>query len=361
MQSKQHTLRIVIPHAAAWVLDKMGRKVAEHLPRAEWQSTLDACGSLDADINHWTHYMDAFQAYQQKRLSGYGGIVTFWITHVDDYYKLKMVKTLCACGGFGICLSSETVSILEQAGIELKQLTYVVPASDDIGIAPRISFGIASRYYADGRKNEKILLRLCDEIDIQQFEFRIWGSGWEKIVSLMGEKGAKVIYDPGTDDAARDYKDILRGLSSCDYCLYVGWDEGSLATIDAIKLGVKTIVSRQGYHMDLAPVIDYLFSDYKELKTIIDALGQRRKRLLEFGGSLSWPVYAGKHAEIWKHLIVDGRLPERANVNRALRQAPTLMSAVLNPRRTRWSFMRYTGIVQLKAAIRRRLRVKMGF
>jgi hypothetical protein len=329
----------------------MGERVVAHLPPADWKAEVAVGEDRSADLNHWTHFMGAWNALKVQHPQA-GHVSTFWVTHVDDYFKLKMVQELCEAGYYAICLSSETMNMLAREGVQAQRVTYVVPAGDDVGPLPPIKIGLASRCYPDGRKNEKWLLKLCADSDIRHFEFHIWGAGWEEVVAAMTQRGAKVVVDSGTKDSRADYQRLLAGLQSCDYSIYLGWDEGALGTIDAIKLGVKTIVSRQGFHTDLAFAIDHLFGSYEELRSILRELAGRRAAREKAVKLTTWEAYSRSHQEIWSCLLNGKCLPPNPYNPGRIFPAPTLTASLGKLHKTRSSFLRYLGMDRLKDSLR---------
>ncbi len=184
-----------------------------------------------------------------------GSLNTMFVTHLDDQLKVDRVKQHFRDGfDAAICMSSMTVSQLEQSGIESSKLTYVLPAHDFAVRPRRIVVGITTNLYGDGRKREWMLEQLAEDMDMSLFEFRIFGSGWDGRLQKLERSGAVLSCFPPTQDAVAYYKCVCENVSSFDYYLYMGLDEGSLGTLDALAAGVPTIVTEQGFHLDLASV-----------------------------------------------------------------------------------------------------------
>jgi hypothetical protein len=167
----------------------------------------------------------------------------------------------------------------------------------------RIEIGITTRVYDDGRKREGFLVRLAGEMRLDAFRFRIFGAGWEKVIPALQAGGAEVDYDAGSDDWQSDYAKIQAATPRFDYYLYLGMDEGSLGTLDAASAGVKTIVTAQGFHLDLPTGIDHPFTEYGELKQIFSALAEARQASVEAYASWSWRNYAREHVAIWRLML----------------------------------------------------------
>jgi hypothetical protein len=206
-------------------------------------------------------------------------------------------------------MSSMTVKQLVKAGLPREKLCYVLPALD-AGFEPRrITIGIATKLYSDGRKREALLTRLAKEMDLSSFHFEIFGTGWEQVAGVLRGGGATVSLAAGTEDAAVDYLHIKQRTPHFDYYLYLGLDEGSLGTLDALAAGVKTIITPQGFHVDLPHAITHPFLDYDDLRAVFEGLRDDREARIQSVKGLTWPIYAERHAFIWR-AILDGRAGE---------------------------------------------------
>ena len=110
-------------------------------------------------------------------------------------------------------------------------------------------------------------------------------------------------------DPVSDYRLIKERIPHFDYYLYTGLDEGSLGTLDALAAGVKTIVTSQGFHVDLPYGITHPFWDYKELLGIFEEIQKDRELRINSVKNLSWRTYANRHVLIWKTML-EGRTGE---------------------------------------------------
>jgi hypothetical protein len=160
--------------------------------------------------------------------------------------------------------------------------------------------------------------------------------------------GVRVAYEEN-----QPYEALLDGLAQCDYYLYCGMDEGSLGTLDALKVGVRTIVTDQGFHRDLGPAIDHLFCNYEDLRAIIAPLVENRITRLAAVDATSWRNYAIRHVAIWEHFIKEGVCPARPL------QPAKPPNPVSGSMRMAWrnkSFFRYYGLLGLRSRLRKRLK-----
>ena len=184
-----------------------------------------------------------------------------------------------------------------------------MPGHDFVAKPRRIVVGLTTRVYPDGRKREFMLEALAANMPLDALRFRIFGAGWEKVIPKLRAAGAEVDYYPGTDDYAADYQEIVDAIPDFDYYLYMGRDEGSLGTLDALSAGVKTIVAPQGFHCDLPHGITHPFWEQEELNAvfleIIGGLNQRIDAVSQF----SWREYSRQHVLLWRALS-DGRVSD---------------------------------------------------
>jgi hypothetical protein len=252
---------------------------------------------------------------------------TVFVTHLDDQLKVDRVKASFRGGMDGaICMSSMTVQQLERSGIDPRKLTWVPPAHDQAIQPRRIVIGLTTNLYPDGRKREWMLDRLAADMDLSAFEFRIFGRGWEGKVEGLRSSGATVSIHPGAGDIDADYEQLRGQTPTFDYYLYLGLDEGSLGTLDALAAGVPTIVTTQGFHVDLPNAITFGFWDYEELLTIFRRIADDRNARIAAVAPLTWRSYAENHVGIWNSLKTRGvaTRPEQTGPGAAKRKTASL-------------------------------------
>ncbi|MDB2478813.1 hypothetical protein N9X34_04215 [Alphaproteobacteria bacterium] len=288
---------------AGWIIEKIARRLKQELENLG--HTVDCSNELsnEYDVIHFMSY-----AWAQKTCAP---CTSFSITHIDDRYKLKEINEKLDVLDIGICFSSHMEQYV-RTKLQKTNVTHILPAHDEIIQPRKIIFLITSKIYKDGRKNEQWLQTGIKEVfKSNELTIIIHGSGWDKIVSKLREQSYDVMYHPGTHNNEADYNLILHDLKRADFYVYLGFDEGSMGTLDAKLAGVKCVVSDQGFHQDICDQNDYLFDTYssfvKTLKKI--KLLTQIKPLLK---SLSWKNYAKAHQHLWCQLLgVDkGRLSE---------------------------------------------------
>lgn len=341
-----------------WIIEKMANRLREYLPQCGIDVSMSNEQRPDVDLNHWMSY-----AFVEKKLATRASM---FITHADDLYKVSQIKQLLERDvDIGICMSSESCSMLASRGVAREKLCYVLPAHDALVSPRRIRIGITTRLYQDGRKREGMLIKLARDIRLDAFRFQIFGSGWQAVVRQLEIAGAEVDYFPGTEDYQADYSNILRHVPDFDYYLYTGMDEGSLGTLDALAAGVKTIVTAQGFHLDLRPWITHLFISYVELLQVFRSIVAQRDSILAAAGELSWVRYAEWHARVWratlqgelKHLHAPDQPAEGRQMSReqwAATGRMLLWIRLLHPRRVLSALSRMRGLRGFRRHMRNR-------
>jgi hypothetical protein len=220
------------------------------------------------------------------------------VTHIDSIFKLNLLRDKIRTASVGICMSKETMEYLAKMGLDKKKLCYINPAHDGKIPIKKITIGIASRVYNDGRKNEFYFDKLAEKLNPDFFKFKIMGNGWESQIESLQRHKFEIDYIDHFD-----YQEYLKFIPSLDYYLYTGFDEGQIGFVDALSAGIKTIVAPQGYHLDAENGITHSFRNYDELETILLILQEEKQRLVKAVVSWNWYDYTLKHVEIWKYLL----------------------------------------------------------
>lgn len=283
-----------------WILEKMAVRLAENL--ADWNvaAQISYLPSPQADINHWMHYLYLEgDLYSKSTLS---------ITHVDRPVKLHILKQRMKKVDMGICMSRMTLEQLVLSGIPRQKLCYITPAHDGKVKPKRIVIGITSQIRPDGAKREDVLIRMAQTIRLDAFHFEIVGPNWENVIPYFQAAGATVDYSPGMYLGSNDnhLELVLERLNRFDYYLYMGWDEGSMGFLDALAAGIPTIVTPQGFHLDINNGITHSFTDTPDICAIFKKLAHERQSRIDSVSGLTWNEYARQHAMVW-HALAAGR------------------------------------------------------
>ena len=280
----------LVCHSSGWILDKFADRMKEQLQlrgiRAEISDSVDS----EADINHHI----PFHPYEP--IKDYAD--TLMITHVDSLDKLNLLKHQLRTARMGICMSRETMNTLVNWGIPREKLCYINPAQDGAIKPKKYTLGITHKTYMDGRKRVEALRDICNVIDPSYFKFKIMGAGWENIVKEMQAGGFEVEYYPEFD-----YEVYVNLIPSLDYYLFWGFDEGSMGYLDALAAGVETIVTPQGYHLDVKEGITYPCRTVDDFTDVLLELQNKRKKRTELVEKWTWSNYVDKHLEVWSYIL----------------------------------------------------------
>ncbi|WP_033072925.1 hypothetical protein [Sphingopyxis sp. MWB1] len=297
---------VLAPDNRSWIIEKMAARIAEYAPAFGFEVSVGDAEDSHADVNHWMSYAFANVPHNTP--------ATMLITHLDDPYKVGLVKRELTSGvDVGIALSSHTCDMLVAAGVSEASLAFAVPGHDFAAEPRRIVIGLTTRLYADGRKRESMLVDMARSMRLDRFRFEIFGLGWEEVIPLLEAAGAEVDYWPGTSDFRADYVEMMARVPAFDYYLYLGRDEGSLGTLDALAAGVKTIITPQGFHVDLPCGITHAIWSQEELEAVFRDLAAEVDCRAGAVKDLTWQAYAEAHTIIW-HAIIDGRIGEIAGL-----------------------------------------------
>ncbi len=291
---------ILHPENDSWIIEKMALKLKECVNTLGMETAISREPNAQCDINHWMSY--AFAVPPKLTPS------SMLITHIDDPYKLAQVKSqLSDSVDIGLCMSSYALRELVNRGLPRESLAYINPGHDS-AVKPRPTvIGITTRLYDDGRKRESLIIKLSESMSLRHFEFVIFGSGWDRIVPKLERAGAIVRYIPGGNDYKHDYKIMIEEIPYFDYYLYLGLDEGSLGTLDACAAGVKTIVTPQGFHVDLADGITHPVWTFEDLLKTFKVLSNDRQKMIDSASGMNWRKHAEKHIIVWRALVAQQR------------------------------------------------------
>ena len=95
----------------------------------------------------------------------------------------------------------------------------------------------------------------------------------------------------------------IKIMNQIDYLIYLGNDEGSMSFLDALQLGVKTIMIPQGFQKDLKKFITFkLKKDLSNFKSTLETIIKEKKKFIEINNKLTWCNYAKEHIKIWENL-----------------------------------------------------------
>jgi hypothetical protein len=274
----------------SWVLGMMATRLRYAVLEHGISCNISKHPDSSADINHHICYIN----YDGQRTTA----ETLMITHIDTDTEFERVRFQLLVAEMGVCLSSETMGTLADRGLPRSKLCFINPAHDGDLPPRKIAIGLASRLYEDGRKREWILLEVAERISPNDFRFHIIGSGWEAIVERMRAKGFSVEYDSKFDKCC-----YAAMMSTIDYYVYLGVDEGSMGFLDALAAGVPTIVTPQGFHLDAPGGISHSFIEAPQLVGILAKLAEEKKARQRAVAAWTWGEHAHRHIALWECVL----------------------------------------------------------
>lgn len=290
-----HIVCLEVNHS--WILGKFAIRMKNCLEEMGIKVTIGEMRDESADINHHIAYMNVKEVLNDR--------TTVMITHVDSQFKLDIIRRQVKQGAMEICMSRETMERLTREGVDRTKLCYINPAHDNVIIPKKYILGITHRNYKDFRKNPNIIVDICEQINPKFFCFKIMGEGWETIVENIKQLGFEVEYYPEFD-----YDIYTKLIPSLDYYIYYGFDEGSMGYLDALAAGIDTIVTPQGYHLDIKGGPTYCCETVKDFVNVLNQISNRRENIVESVEDLTWEAYSFKHLEIWYYLTKRKELGE---------------------------------------------------
>lgn len=273
-----------------WIYKKFADNMYKCLRTEDIKVMISENTRKDVNINHHIACLN-FEPFEND---------TLFITHIDDWKKIHLLKKQLEIARLGICMSKETVNKLILLGIPAYKLCYINPAHDHIIKPKKYVIGITHRCYDkyDLRKRTNALLDILEGVNPDYFKFAIMGSGWEWIVSEMEQRGFEVDYC--NDFNKERYCHLMNEI---DYYFFMGFDEGSMGYLDALAAGVGTIVTPQGFHLDTECKIDYPCRTVKQFHEAFMDLQKKREQKINAVSDWTWKNYSLKHLEIWNYIL----------------------------------------------------------
>ncbi len=341
------------PANRSWIIQKIAEELADKLRQSGIGVSITNKPDPTSDLVH--HMSWAFANIRTPQPS------TMFITHLDDLFKLGQVRAMLASEvRVGICMSSHTMRQLLEFGCSNDTLYYISPAHDGL-ISPRkIVIGVTTRVYPDGRKRETLLQEVARRIDLSAFEFRIFGRGWEPTIAVLEAAGAQVAYFAESDDYRKDYDTLREIVPTFDYYLYLGMDEGSLGTLDALACGVATIITPQGFHLDLPNGMTHPVVSAEDLARVLEEIAEPRRKRVASVSALTWAEYAHRHIDLWTAIVEERPLPplpeitpdstaEHASARRLIER--NIRVSTLSPRRLLSAVSHMSGFRSLRRIV----------
>lgn len=220
------------------------------------------------------------------------------VTHIDTPEKFSLVKAQASAGVWGMCMSEETARRLNSLTGFSRFKSFSPPALQKPAEEKKITVMVAGRLYGDGRKNEEWAVNFFNCFKPNDLKVKIIGGGWSNHIHGLRQGGYEVDYSENFQ--VQLYREWL---SSSDYLLVTGHDEGALSTLDALLFGVVPICTAQGFHLEQKGQA-LLFQTLPELLRLADRLREKLNEDRECIRDLSnWNDFAARHVLYWKELL----------------------------------------------------------
>ncbi len=283
------TINLILYQGDKWILGKFADRLSYELKLQGHTTFISKSPLKDVDVNHHIIYYDVTELG--------GGINTLMVTHIDAWYKWKKLKLFETKVDMFICMSSDTQIKMIKSGIRSKKICYINPAHDQHFKYEKIRLGFFSNIYNDGRKLEVELTNAILSIDHSSFTIVVMGLGWENIINKF--KSERVDCEWYSEFNQTKYIELIGNI---DYLVYTGFDEGSMSFLDAVMANKKTIVTSQGFHLDVFNAITHPIKKIGDIKKILENIYKDHNRKMKSISSLTWENYAKKHSDLWQLL-----------------------------------------------------------
>ena len=278
-----------------WILSKFAKRLAINLKKLGHNVTISKKPKKNVDINHYIIFL-----FQKETEDSYclNTINTTMLTHVNDDFRFNKIRSISKFMDAGITFSKDHMNFIKSKSLGLKKIFFVLPPSDSDLKIKKINFGFFTNLYNDGRKSQEIFCKTIQKLPKELVKISIIGKNWDSYVLKLKQLGFEVHYQ----------KHFLRWryikkMNEIDYLIYLGNDEGSMSFLDALQLGVKTIMIPQGFQNDLRRFITFkLKKDLSDFGSTLLKIIKDKKKFIEINNKLTWSNYAQEHVKIWKSL-----------------------------------------------------------
>ena len=284
-----------------WILTKFAKNLGRCLQEKGHEVILSKKSKADVDVNHFIIFL--FQK-EREHLYKTKTVNTTMLTHVNDEFRFNKLKAISKYMDAGIAFSKDHMDFIASKSLGLKKLFYILPPHDNDLKLKKIHLGFFTNLYNDGRKKEKIFIESIKKIDPELIKLSIIGKGWKNYIYDLKNHGYEINYQRFF--FRRCY---LSKLHEIDFLLYLGNDEGSMSFLDAIQMGLKTIMIPQGFQKDLQKFITHkVNNDFSNLTDIFKKVIKDKSKFIAVRNKLTWDSYAEQHLKIWKLLLKNKNL-----------------------------------------------------
>jgi hypothetical protein len=295
--SRQETLPVgplsvrIVLKDRGWIMEKIARRLVEHLPAYGIRADIADGPSADVDVNHYFIYSDF------DIRTGPPTCSTLLITHIDRPAKLLALRINLRSVRMGVCISRMHREELIRSGIPPRKLHCINLGHDGRFLPRRLTIGMAAPLRPVQHEPDPLLASACGAVRMDGLHFEVSRSGWEAAVPLLREAGATVsLFDDGPEG-------LGARVASWDYYLNTGGRASSLGFFEAAAGGVPAIVPLSGFHLDARPAVTHPFEGAGQLAAVLAGIQSERSRRRAAVEGFQWREYAREHDFLWRCLL----------------------------------------------------------
>tara|TARA_B100000989_G_scaffold297452_1_gene283272 strand:+ start:534 stop:1508 length:975 start_codon:yes stop_codon:yes gene_type:complete len=288
-------INIVLPLKDNWIFEDIANNLKKNIKKKNLKVEISKKPIKGYDVYHHISYLNCNHKtlFQEK-------VNTSMITHVDTINKLKIIIKLNSHIDCFTVQSFQTKKYINKFLDKIKTKVIYVPPNEKVSLN-KIKLGIFSNKYSDGRKNEKVLINTLKKLNPNIFEIFIMGKNWEKEIKQIKNLNFTCYYEKNFN--INRYKSIL---AKVDYLLYLGFDEGSISVMDALKSGTKLIVTNQGFHKDFFKFVDYKINNINnDLYTHLNKMQKNIFKKKIFMNQFNYENFTNNHLKLWKKISMN--------------------------------------------------------
>ena len=288
-------INIVLPLKDNWIFEDIANNLKKNIKKKNLKVEISKKPIKGYDVYHHISYLNCNHKtlFQEK-------VNTSMITHVDTINKLKIIIKLNNYIDCFTVQSFQTKKYIDKFLDKIKTKVVYVPPNEKISLN-KIKLGIFSNKYSDGRKNEKVIINTLKKLNPDIFEIFIIGKNWEKEIRQIKNLNFNCYYVKNFN--INRYKSTL---AKVDYLLYLGFDEGSISVMDALKSGTKLIVTNQGFHKDFFKFIDYKINNINnDLYTHLNKIQKNILKKKIFMNQFNYENFTDNHLKLWKKISMN--------------------------------------------------------
>lgn len=210
-----------------------------------------------------------------------GSINIVYVTHLSSYINSFAILKQYQDGCYFLTMSEETRLYVQTICNDYDCVISHIPESLHFKrehSKNKIKFGYFNKCHKDGRKNNSTLVEISKIIENSNYaSLLIYGQGWQNEISSSD----KILID----EATFNKEDYRNHMSTCDYVIYLSFDEGAISILDASTLSIPVLATNVGFHKQLAfSKGSMLFENEKQIVSVISNLVKTNE--IEIDGAL---------------------------------------------------------------------------